>query len=202
MIANVDDSKRIVADLEAQVAAASAAETEFAVEAKRISFDALTGNGDAKKALAKIDAEEIKLRQQQRHLRDALEEARRRLAEAERAEAMAAVRENAEAALAIGERLLERARKIDVALATAREELAAYKRDIDSLHLIGCAQPTAQQWLTFGGLAVTAFMMQLPVKVDRDFLAPRERRTFTELSNGWHSGIARWASTFLNREAA
>ena len=121
---------------------------------------------------------------------------------AERDEAMAAARENAEAALVIGNRLVERAAKIDAALATAREEMLAYKRDVDALHLTGCAAPTGQQFLTFGGLAVTAFTMQLPVKVDRDFLAPRERRTFTELTTSWRDGVARWASAFLDREAA
>ena len=65
---------------------------------------------------------------------------------------MAASVENAEAALVIGNRLLERAAKIDAALATAREEMLAYKRDVDALHLTGCAAPTAQQFLTFGGL--------------------------------------------------
>jgi hypothetical protein len=79
--------------------------------------------------------------------------------------------------------------------------MAAYKLDVDALHLTGCAAPTAQQWLTFGGLAVTSFTMQLPVRVDRDFLAPRERRTFAELSSGWHAGIVRWASAF-SKEAA
>jgi hypothetical protein len=44
--------------------------------------------------------------------------------------------------------------------------------------------------------------MQLPVKVDRDFLAPRERRNFTELSKGWRDGVVNWASRFLVKDAA
>ena len=60
----------------------------------------------------------------------------------------------------------------------------------------------AQQFLTFGGLAVTAFTMQLPVKVDRDFLAPRERRTFTELTISWRDGVTNWAARFLDKAEA
>ena len=110
--------------------------------------------------------------------------------------------ENAEAALVIGDRLLERAAKIDAALATAREEMLAYKRDVDALHMTGCAAPTAQQFLTFGGLAVATFTMHLPVKVDRDFLAPRERRTFTEITTSWRDGVTNWAARFLDRAEA
>ena len=80
--------------------------------------------------------------------------------------------------------------------------MLAYKRDVDALHITGCAAPTAQQFLTFGGLAVTAFTMQLPVKVDRDFLAPRERRTMSDLTAGWHAGVSRWASAFLDKSEA
>ena len=80
--------------------------------------------------------------------------------------------------------------------------MLAYKRDVDALHMTGCAAPTAQQFLTFGGLAVTSFTMQLPVKVDRDFLAPRERRTFTAITTAWRDGVTNWAARFLDKEAA
>ena len=153
-----------------------------------------TGDGAAEKRLKALNTEAAHINLDIENVRSAIDEAKRRLAAAERDEAMAAARENAEAALVIGNRLLERAAKIDAALATAREEMLAYKRDVDALHLTGCAAPTGQQFLTFGGLAVTAFTMQLPVKVDRDFLAPRERRTFTELTSSWRDGVASWAA--------
>ena len=79
--------------------------------------------------------------------------------------------------------------------------MLAYKRDVDSLHLTGCAAPTGQQSYVrrLGGDRIYE---RLPVKVDRDFLAPRERRTFTELTTSWRDDVARWAATFLDREAA
>ena len=175
---------------------------DLQTERRRLSFDANTGDGAAEKRLKALNTEAAHINLDIENIRSAIDEAKRRLAAAERDEAMAAARENAEAALVISNRLVERAAKIDAALATAREEMLAYKRDVDALHLTGCAAPTGQQFLTFGGLAVTAFTMQLPVKVDRDFLAPRERRTFTDLTSSWRAGVARWAGAFLDKEAA
>ena len=176
---------------------------DLQTERRRLSFAANTGDGAAAKGLKALNTEAAHIRSRHRECsQSAIDEAKRRLAAAERDEAMAAARENAEAALVIGNRLLERAAKIDAALATAREEMLAYKRDVDALHLTGCAAPTAQQFLTFGGLAVATFTMHLPVKVDRDFLAPRERRTFTEITSSWRDGVTNWAARFLDREAA
>ena len=202
MAETVEESRRIVAELENKLAAAEARAVELQTERRRLSFAANTGDGAAEKRLKALNTEAAHIALDIENIRSAIEEAKRRLAAAERDEAMATARDNAEAALVIGNRLVERASKIDAALATAREEMQAYKRDVDALHLTGCAAPTAQQFLTFGGLAVTAFTMQLPVKVDRDFLAPRERRTFTDLTTSWRDGVARWAGAFLDREAA
>ena len=194
MAETVEEARRIVAELENKLAAAEARAVELQTERRRLSFDANTGDGAAEKGLKALNTEAAHINLDIENIRSAIDEAKRRLAAAERDEAMAAARDNAEAALVIGNRLVERAAKIDAALATAREEMLAYKRDVDALHLTGCAAPTAQQFLTFGGLAVTAFTMQLPVKVDRDFLAPRERRTFTELTSAWRDGVTNWAA--------
>ena len=94
------------------------------------------------------------------------------VAAAERDEAMATAGRMLRLRWSIGNRLVERAAKIDAGARDAPEKRCwPTRRDVDALHLTGCAAPTGQQFLTFGGLAVTAFTMQLPVKVDRDFLA-------------------------------
>ena len=142
---------------------------DLQTERRRLSFAANMGDGAAEKRLKALNTEAAHINLDIENVRSAIDEAKRRLAAAERDEAMAAARDSAEAALVIGDRLLERAAKIDAALATAREEMLAYKRDVDALHLTGCAAPTAQQFLTFGGLAVATFTMHLPVKVDRIF---------------------------------
>jgi hypothetical protein len=45
-------------------------------------------------------------------------------------------------------------------------------------------------------------LMSLPLKVDRSHLAPRERRTFTEMADGWRAQIARSMTPFLDRAEA
>ena len=202
MAETVEESRRIVAELENKLAAAEARAVELQTERRRLSFAANTGDDAAAKKLKSLNTEAAHINLDVENVRSAIDEAKRRLAAAERNEAMAASVKNAEAALVIGDRLLERAAKIDAALSTAREEMLAYKRDVDALHMTGCAAPTAQQFLTFGGLAVASFTMQLPVKVDRDFLAPRERRTFTEITTSWRDGVTNWAGRFLDRAEA
>ena len=112
---------------------------ELQTERRRLSFAANTGDGAAEKRLKALNTEAAHINLDIENVRTAIDEAKRRLAAAERDEAMAAARENAEAALVIGNRLVERAAKFDAALATAREEMLAYKRDVDALHLTGCA---------------------------------------------------------------
>ena len=191
------EARQTLAGLVEKLADSDRRAIELENEATGISLAAMTGDASARKRLDQLNRERAAHELEGRNIKSAIRAQEAVVAEAERAEAMAGARENAEAAMIIGDRLVERAAKIDAALATARDELQAYKRDIDSLHLTGCAAPTGQQWLVFGGLAVTAFTMQLPVTINRDFLAPRERRTFMELSKGWRDGVARWAAPFV-----
>ena len=112
--------------------AAEARAVDLQTERRRLSFAANTGDGAAEKRLRALNTEAAHINLDIENVRSAIDEAKRRLAAAEHDEAMAAAVENAEAALVIGNRLLERAAKIDAALATAREEMLAYKRDVDS----------------------------------------------------------------------
>ena len=149
MVETVEESRRIVADLEGKFAAAESRATELQTERRRLSFDANTGDGAAEKRLRALNTEAAHINLDVENVRSAIDEAKRRLAAAERDEALAAARDSAASALVIGDQLLECAAKIDAALATAREEMWAYKRNVDALHLTGCAAPTAQQFLTF-----------------------------------------------------
>jgi predicted nucleic acid-binding Zn-ribbon protein len=142
----VETARQTLADLEQKLAAAEARVVEMSTERRRIAYAATTGDADAKRALDKLNKESAVAGLDIENVRSALDEAKRRLAEAERAESMAAATENAEAALVIADRLVERAAKIDAALATAREELHAYKHDLQGLHLAGCA---ARQEINF-----------------------------------------------------
>ena len=103
-----EDARQIVADLEARLAAGTAREIELATEGRRLAYISETGDDAAKKALAKLDAEDAKLRQQQLHLRDAIDEARRLLAEAQRVEEADGLRDNARRVLDLAPEAAER----------------------------------------------------------------------------------------------
>ena len=99
MAETVEESRRIVAELENKLAAAEARAVELQTERRRLSFAANTGDGAAEKRLKALNTEAAHINLDIENVRSAIDEAKRRLAAAERDEAMAAARENAEAAL-------------------------------------------------------------------------------------------------------
>jgi hypothetical protein len=204
MAETVEESRRIVADLEGKAAAAEARAVELQTERRRLSFDANTGDETARKALDKLNKEAATAGLEVENIRSAIEEAKRRLSAAERDEAMAAARENAGRAAEIADRIAERGPRIDEAFVKARAELEGLKSDVDELHKLGITHPRGEQLEVLCGLALSTHLMLLPIKAQRDHLAPRERRSFSELFTGWAQGARNRASSFLgeNEEAA
>ena len=129
--------------MEAKLAAAEARFVELEVERRRLSYDAAVSGGDAAKQLDKLTKESATASIVIANARSAVEEAKRRLNAALRDEEMAGDRENAEAAIVIGNRLAERGKRIDEALAAAQREIEEYKQDVDALHQLGCPAPTS-----------------------------------------------------------
>ena len=115
---------------------------------------------------------------------------------------MAAARENAERALVIGDSLAERGRRLDEIFALARAEIEGLKSDADALHLCGVVNPRGEQLKVLGGLALATALMGLPIKPERDHLAPRERTSFTKLTTTWRAGVMNWAGSFLDKPEA
>jgi hypothetical protein len=199
---NSEEARVIVAQLEQKLSDASAKAVELQTERQRISFDAATGDAAARKALDKANAATTTVGLDIENLRSAIEEAKRRLAEAERAEEYARLAVNGDKARVIGDSLLERAEKIDRAFAYVRVELEGFKADLDEMHSLGLANPRSEQFKVLGGLALSTALMGLPLKSERDHLAPKERRSFTDLAAGWRTSIYRWADGFSGKEAA
>src|SRR5579872_6550140 len=95
MMNTSEEARRVVAELENKLAAAEARAAELQAERRRLSFDANTGDGSAEKKLKALNTESAHITLDIENLRSALEEAKRRLAAAERDEAMAEARANA-----------------------------------------------------------------------------------------------------------
>jgi hypothetical protein len=199
---NVEQAQQILSTLEAKLVAVTAQATGLQTLRRKLSFDANTGDAKARKALDDANAAFATAALEIENTSAAVEEAKRRLSEAGRAEEMERQRENGAAAVVIADRIAERGRKLDATFAIAREELEGFKADLDALHLLGLANPRAEQFRVLGGLALTTALMGLPIKAERDHLAPRERHSFTEICTGWREQIVRWADGLVGKEAA
>lgn len=198
----VETARGTLADLEAKLAAVTARSVELADGRRLLSFAAHSGEDSAaEKKLRALNTESTHVNLDIENVRSAIEEAKRRLAEAERAEAAAAAAENAEAVMKIADRFAERGRRIDEAFARARAELDGFQTDMDALHALGVTHPRGEQFAVLGGLALASHLMTLPLKVDREHLAPRERRSFTETADAWRASIARSMAPFLEEAA-
>jgi hypothetical protein len=202
---SIDEARQVLADLEGKLAAASAREIELATEGRRLAYAAETGNEAAKKAVAKFDQEAFALDRSKKSLGHAILEGRRLLAEEERAAERERLAENAAAAMQLADSMAARGQRIDAAFEVARAELEAFKADLDGLHGLGISHPRGEQFAVLGGRALATSLMGLPLRAERDHLAPRERTSFTSLADGWAAGVRNWAAPFLekaNAEAA
>jgi hypothetical protein len=199
---NSERARQTLADLELRLSEASAKAVELQTERQRLSFDANVGDAAARKALDEANAASTTISLELENLRSAIEEAKRKLAESERAEEMAQLAANGEAAKVVSDRMLERAEKIDRAFGYIRGELEGFAADVNELHGLGLTHPRVEQWRVLGGLALSTSLMGLPLKSERDHLAPRERRSFTDTAAAWRTSIHNWADSISSKAAA
>lgn len=201
-MSSTEDCRRIVAELEQKLADAEARVVELEVERRQLSYDALVGNDQASKELARLTKESTTATIEIANAKAAVEEGKRRMNAAIRDEEMAEDREKAVRWLELAERRVERGRRIHAALDAVRKEIEDDKADVDALHVLGCPAPTSQQFRVYGGLALATFLTGLPLKAEREHLAPRERRSFQELAIEQRASVARLAAPFLGEKEA
>jgi hypothetical protein len=198
---SIDEARQTLADLEGTLAESDRRAVELETEATRISLPAMTGDSAARKRLDALNRERQAQELEGRNIKSAIRAQQSIVAEAERDEVRAAQRENGAAAVVIADRIAERGRKIDTMFASARMELEGFKADLDALHVLGLANPRGEQFRVLGGLALSTALMGLPLKVERDHLAPRERHSFSEITAGWRESIVRWAEGLVGKGA-
>jgi len=197
----VEQATATLADLEARLASGAAREIELANEGRRLSYSALgDNNDDAKKALARLDAEDTKLRQSQLHLRDAIDQARHLLAEAHHAEAAAAGRENALAVMALAAEAGERGRVVGQLLTELSRELRQTFEDARALSQLGV--PAINQRSLILALTRTFLATFRDSGLDVDLIPPGQRHPPEELVRNNTDRAVKWADQFLAKEAA
>jgi hypothetical protein len=198
---NVEEAQQIVSTLEGRLVEVTNAATQLQ-EARRIAFDANTGDEKARKALDKANAASASAALEIENVRSAIEEARRRLGEAEHAEQMAGLAEKADEVKKLAAEFEQLGPEVDADFVSVRGKLERAMWIVDRFHVLGVTHPRGEQIKVLGGLALATALMGLPLKAEREHLAPRERKTFTELFGGWASGAVNLALSWLNKEAA
>jgi hypothetical protein len=200
MTTALESARDTLAQLKDKLAESDRRSIDLESEARQISLAAMTGDAAARKRLDKLNGERATHELESRNVRAAIRAQEAAVVEAERAEEATRLAEGADRALALGERLVERARKIDEAFGLIAEESNAFMADITALNQIGLRNPRADQFTVLGSMAANAALMFTPLKIQH--LAPKDRRTFEELASGWRDTVARWAAPFINIETA
>jgi hypothetical protein len=197
----IEGARQTVADLEARLAAGTPREIELATEARRLSYSALSDNDeDAKKALAKLDAEDTKLRQSQLHLRDAIDEAKRRVASAERDEELAKLRESAQEVMALVKPAAERGQRVGE---LARDLCADIRSTFDDARrLTQLGAPVVNQRSLTLSLTRTILAQLRDAGLDIDLIAPGLRHPPDELIGGYVAQAIGWAGRVLDATKA
>jgi DNA repair exonuclease SbcCD ATPase subunit len=195
---STDQANQVLADLETKLSEAIQRLGDLQTKRRELSFAANTGDAKAHKALEAANASTATIGHEIENIRSAIEEATRRLREAENVEATA--HQKNVAAQALGASMVERARKIDEALATVASEASGFMADISALNRLGTSNPRAEQWKSLGERALATALLQTPLQVRP--LGHGEKRNFSETALGWATSIDNWASALLDKSEA
>jgi DNA repair exonuclease SbcCD ATPase subunit len=197
---STDQANQVLADLETKLSEAIQRLGDLQTKRRELSFAANTGDAKARKALEAANASTATIGHEIENIRSAIEEATRRLREAENVEATAHQKNVAAQAQALGASMVERARKIDEALATVASEASGFMADISALNRLGTSNPRAEQWKSLGERALATALLQTPLQVRP--LGHGEKRNFSETALGWATSIDDWASALLDKSEA
>lgn len=206
MTNEIEDANKIIAALEDKRKHLNLRAVELSDERNKISFGAhVEGDAKARKRLDAINIELATMASEQSSVDAALVEAQSRLATAQRDEALAADRANAEALRIKLSRFNELGLIVDDAVwdvATSINEMVA---TLNEMHALGATSPTGVQLRVNGVLALKAMLQELPQLWVNDFdfsrLAPNQKKQFKDLCAGWSQMIQQNIDSRINTEA-
>jgi hypothetical protein len=215
MVMGVEEANQILSTLEAKLAAASAKATTLQTDRRRLAFDANTGNAKARAALDAANASSATADLEIENVRSAIEEAKRRLAAAEREEALARQADKAERALAIAAGIEGRGKRLDAALLALAVEAEALEDDLSELNYkLNFRSPSLANFRAIAERPLNAGLMFQPSGKTRSdgqplqgtlklrHLPPGERMTFSEITDGYAKTIRRTAGLVLREKSA
>jgi hypothetical protein len=194
-----EQARQVLADLKDHLAAAEL--SKGAMEEKRdaLAFNSYTGDQSAKAHLAKITKTLIEHDQHVLSLQAAIRTGEQRVLEAQGVARADIERQQAKQALKLGRAALDALRVADRGLRDAFSALHDANEAINSLNALGCP-PSPALFQVNVKRAIAAASMGTRFQVGQH-MAPTERRSLTELADGWQRSIENWASQRLDEPA-
>ena len=186
---------------------------ELENEATGISLAAMTGDAAARKRLDALNRERSAHELESRNIKSAIRAQEAVVTEAEWAEKEAENAEKAKRALIVSERVAARGKKLDQALLTLAMEAEGLEEDLSELNYqLGIAYPSLANFRAIVERPFLAGLMFQPSgkKLSNGWpadgtlklrhLAPGERMTFSEITEGYAKTIRRTASMVLGEK--
>jgi len=190
MTTDVEMAQAVVQKLEQAQRQLAHRGIELTEERQRVSFGAHTGDQRSRARLDKINSEIATHASEVASIEAAIAEADNRLGIAQRE---AAAVEDAAAAQQLADELkifAGHGRKLDAALQALVEHGQALEASLLRINSLGAASPSRAQLDSLGALALHSSLMLTPWAREFRHLAPRERKTFTELVRAWTDNLA------------
>jgi hypothetical protein len=187
--------------LESDLAKATDRATTLQTERRQLSFAAHSGDKAARTKLDKLNGESVTFAFEAENLRSAIEEARTKLTDTQRAAELAQRKEDARKVRELGADIKKHGPVIAAALDTLRDSFVALTGDLKAARELGCEiTPSRLVELSFaeaissalrpGGLALL------------DLAPPHRRHTPEDLTAGYASRATAWADTVLGNSSA
>lgn len=174
----------------------------LARERKEISFDWFQGDEAAARRLKHIHQEVAVVESEAASLDAAIETANKRVADALVDLARAEAADNGRQALALLDEFRAHGARLDAACNDLIDNYAALAATHRSLLALGVKSPSTEMVENGARRSVIWALQQTALALHRSpsaFLAPSERRTFTERTEGWAQSVENWANAQLEQ---
>jgi hypothetical protein len=192
-----EQAKKVLNDLIIKREALETKKAALELQRDEIAFDALAlGEDKAKAQLSKVGKLMYDIENELAAMDAATREAERQVQIAEGIKRTELERKNAERALELGRACIDALKAADKGLRDAFAALNDAALAVDNLGKLGCP-PSAQLFSVNIRRAIAATSMGTRFPVGQH-MAPSERRSLTELADGWGRSIEGWAALRLN----
>jgi hypothetical protein len=181
------------------------AETRASDERELASISFAAHASEDQKALARLEtikARAVKRELDAKSLDAAIAEAKRRVVDAQNAEAIAEAAKVAEEIAELAGIVREAGARADKALTQFITASNDIKKCIAALQQRGINNPSAQQLQSLGERAVRGALVNSPFAKSFEHLAPRERHSFAQFTSSWAAAIENAVGAKTKKEAA